>query len=224
MISDTLGSVLVYTAITFGFAWPFTARFSCTAPEKLLVSAALSLIGVFLLAWAVYVFALPRNTMWILPIGTVLALVAGWRSLRELWRDEIARELIIAQLIVTGWCVGWLALVISYSGGFWIADWFGHWQRVEFFLERGPRDILFNGFDPLTSRPPMGNVVVGALLVVTRVDFAHYQLASTVLGSFAFLPAALLAHRFGGRRTIAAHCILHARSYLLFPPVPGQHQ
>jgi hypothetical protein len=202
MIADAIGSVLVYTAIAFGFAWPLAARFHYAGPEKVLVSVSLSLTGIFLLAWAIYVFALPRNTLWILPFGTVMAIVAGRSPLRELWRDDVARELIVTQLIVTGSCVGWQALVISYSGGFWIADWFGHWQRVEFFLERGPRDILFNGFDPLTSRPPLGNVVVGALLAVTRVDFAHYQLATTVLSSLAFLPAAMFAHRFGGGRVI----------------------
>jgi len=77
-----------------------------------------------------------------------------------------------------------------------VGDWFGHWQRAMFFLHHWPQDILFNGFDPLPSRPPLANVVTGAYLRITRSDFAHYQLASTVMSSFAFLPAALLARRF----------------------------
>lgn len=204
MIADTVGSLLLYLVLTFGLAWPVAARLAWPGPEKLLASAALSLLGIFVFAWAVYVFALPRAAMWALPVVSVLGLGLGWRALRELWRESDVRELAVAQLIVTLWCVGWLALVVSYSGGSWVADWFGHWQRAIFFLERGPRDILFNGFDPLTSRPPLANILTGALMVVTKTDFAHYQLASTVLGSMAFLPAALLARRFGGHRPMAS--------------------
>ncbi len=214
MIADTFGSVLLYLVVAFGFAWPLAARLKWPGSEKLLASTTLSLLGVFAFAWAIYVCALPKATFWVLPLGAVLGLAWSRRALREMWRDAEVRELVGAQLLVTWWCVGWLALVVSYSGGGWTGDWFGHWQRTVFFLEHGPRDILFNGFDPLTSRPPLANVVTGALLAVTKIDFAHYQLATTVLGTLAFLPAALLARHFGGRKSTPLLAVLFMLSPL----------
>ena len=205
MIADTFGSIVLYLVLIFGLAWPLAARLAWPGPEKLLASATLSTLGVFVIAWAVYVFALPRASLWALPAAAVVGLGLGWRPLRETWRDAEVRGLAVAQLIVMLWCVGWLALVVNYSGGGWTGDWFGHWQRAMFFLERGPRDILFNGFDPVTSRPPLANLVTGAFMALTKIDFAHYQLATTVLGSVAFLPAALLARRFHLRQGFGGH-------------------
>jgi 4-amino-4-deoxy-L-arabinose transferase-like glycosyltransferase len=208
MIVDSLGSVLAYLVLSIGIAWPVAARLICPGPERILTSVTLSLFGVFLFAWAVYICALPLSMFWVLPIVALTMLAGSWRSLVETWRNREVRELLIAQMLVTGWCIGWLALVVTYSGGGWAGDWFGHWQRTVFFLERGPRDILFNGFDPLTSRPPLANVVTGAFVALTRNDYAHYQLALTFLGSLAFLPAALLARRFGGRHAMTLLAVL----------------
>jgi hypothetical protein len=85
--------------------------------------------------------------------------------------------------------------VLSYSGGGWTGDWFGHWQRCQFFLKRPDVLILFNGFDPLPSRPPLVNVVVADWLAIAGNEFANYQIAMTAWSSLAFLPAALLAIR-----------------------------
>ena len=214
MVADTFGSVLLYLVVAVGLASPVVAQLQWWGSEKLLASVVLSLLGVFAFAWVVYICALPKVALWFLPITAVIGLGSSRRSLVAAWRDAEVRDLVGAQLIVTLWCVGWLALVVSYSGGGWTGDWFGHWQRTIFFLEHGPRDILFNGFDPLTSRPPLANIVTGALMAVTKIDFAHYQLATTVLGTLAFLPAALLARRFGGRKSTAVLAVLFMLSPL----------
>ena len=133
---------------------------------------------------------------------------AGIRSLRRAWGDLEFRDLVITQGFVTSWCIGWLALVLSYSGGNLVGDWFGHWQRAVFFLERLSPHFLFNGFDPLTSRPPLANLVVGTFMFITKNDFAHYQLGMTVIGSLAFLPAALLARRVGSVSAIRILALL----------------
>lgn len=203
MIADTLGSLSLFALLSFGVAWPVAARLTGTAGERLLASVMLSWLTIFVVAWIVYVGALPHGVLWVLPGMSLGGLWLGRRALRDLWREAEVRDLAIAQAIVTASVVAWLALIVSYSGGAWVGDWFGHWQRTAFFLERGPRDILFNGFDPLTSRPPLANVVFGALAVLTRKDFAHYQLACAFLASLAFLPAAVFARRLGGRANVA---------------------
>jgi hypothetical protein len=208
MIVDAIVSLFLFGVLSTGLAWPAAARLRCSADERILVSVTLSLIGTFLFAWAIYVFSLPLRLLWILPVTAAATLALQRRSLRTAWTDRAARDLIVGQIMVTGWSSGWLALVVTYSGGSWVGDWFGHWQRAMFFLERGPHDILFNGFDPLTSRPPLANIVAGVFMALTRIDFAHYQLAMTFLGSLAFLPAALLARRFGGRNAVAVLAVM----------------
>jgi hypothetical protein len=199
MIVDTILTLLMYALVAVVPGWAMATRLPFRGSERLLAAVVLSLLLTYLVAWTVYVLNLPHAVMWVFPLASVAALVIGWRSIKAAWRDPEIRELVWAQTLVTGWSVGWLALVVTYSGGGWVMDWLGHWQRTAFFLDHGPREILFNGFDPLTSRPPLGNVVIGAWLVLTRYDFAHYQLAMTFFSSLVFLPAALLARRFGVR-------------------------
>jgi hypothetical protein len=101
-----------------------------------------------------------------------------------------------------------MATISSYSGGGWAGDWFEHWERAKFFLEHWPLDRNFLVTYPLTARPPLANVVTGAFLRLTRVDYAHYQLVTALLSSLAFLPAALLARRWGGARAVAVLAVL----------------
>ncbi|MSU24616.1 MAG: phospholipid carrier-dependent glycosyltransferase [Opitutus sp.] len=199
----------IFFATVFGLAWPLAARLPLAPAEKIAASAALSLIGIWLFAWTVYVWALPLPALGALPVLAGAGLAFRHRELVATGRDCDARELLIGQLLVTSWCVGWLAFVSSYSGGGWAADWFEHWDRARFFLERGPRDTQFLGHYALTARPPLANVVTGAFLQLTRVDFAHYQLVCTLLSSLVLLPLALLARRFGrGRHAIALGALL----------------
>jgi len=202
-LRDLLCTGLTLFGVTVGLAWPLAARLKLSPPEKLLASTGLSLLGTFLFAWLVYVLALPTTALVALPVMAALGLVFNLRSLLTSWRDPEVRDLAFAQLLVAGWGVGWLGFVVTYSGGYWTGDWFGHWQRTQFFLEHWPRDQLFNGFDPITSRPPLVNVVTGAFLAANASSFAAYQLVMTLLGTLAFLPAALLARRWGGRSASA---------------------
>ncbi|MEO5959672.1 MAG: glycosyltransferase family 39 protein [Opitutaceae bacterium] len=210
----SLVHTFLFLALIPGLAWPLVQSLALDPLEKFTASAALSLLGVFLVAWAVYVWALPASLFWTLPVLAVVGLAVGHRSFIAAFRDADARTAVASQAIVTAWCMGLLALVLDYSGGGWTGDWWGHWQRARFFLEHGPRDILFNGFDPLTSRPPLVNIILGVFLRLTRDDFAHYQIAMTVLSSLAFLPAALLTRRFGGGYAIATTTVLFMLSPL----------
>lgn len=208
MILSLLICLLVFGGITLGLAWPAASRLALDPAEKLVATIALSLLGVYLFAWMIYVWALPLWLLWALPALSIAGLLTHWRALHGTLVDPNAASLGLAQVLITLWSIAWLAVVVSYSGGDWLADWFGHLQRTWFFLDRGPRDILFNGFDALTSRPPMANVINGAFLEVTRRNFAHYQFVSTLLGSLAFLPTGLLARRWGGGRAITILTVL----------------
>jgi hypothetical protein len=212
MLLPFLGSLLIFVGVTLGLAWPLAARLKLAPAERLVASVALSLLGVYLFAWAVHVCAGPTAVFWLLPAFAGTGLIVGARALRELWRDAVARAILLAQLLVAAWCLGWMALIQSYSGGGWAGDWFEHWERTRFFLEHWPLDRMFLLIYPLPARPPLVNVVTGAFLRVTRADYADYQLVSTLLASLVFFPAALLTQRFCARR------VFHSPA---LPPVPA---
>jgi len=203
-----LAGLIVFAGVTLGLAWPLVERLSLEPAEKLTATVALSLLGVFLFAWIVYVADLPSALLYFIPLAAAVGLLLGRHSFALLLRDPDTASLLTGQVILTLWSVAGLALVVSYSGGSWLADWFGHLQRTWFFLEHWSQDILSNGFDPLTSRPPLANIVNGAFLEITQRNFAHYQLFSTLFSSLVFLPAGLLARRFGGRRAISVLVLL----------------
>ncbi|MBC7367397.1 MAG: hypothetical protein H7343_11410 [Undibacterium sp.] len=196
MLFELTALLLLVGMTTVGLAWPLATRLALAPAEKFVVSAILSLLGVFLLGWLTYAAALPATTLWLAPVLAVSGLFFNRRSLAATILDPTVRALLLAQLLVTAWCLGWLSLVASYSGGGWAADWFEHWERARFFLEHGPLDQRFLGSYALPARPPLANIVTATFLALTHIDFAHYQIISTFLASLAFLPAALLARRF----------------------------
>jgi hypothetical protein len=214
MFLGTAAALLLCSTIVVGLGWPIAARLRLNPSETLLAAIVLSLLGVFLFAWATYALDLPPTVIWGLPLLTSAGILVSRGSIVTALRDSTVHALLIAQGLVTAWCLGWLSMVASYSGGGWAADWVEHWERARFWLERGPLDQLFLGSYAVPARPPLVNVVTGAFLSLTAINFAHYQIISTFLASLAFLPAALLAHRFGGPRAVPILAVLFAVSPL----------
>jgi hypothetical protein len=196
MPSDLILCLLLFPLVAFGLAWSLAGRLALDPAEKICATAVLSLLGVYLLAFAVYLLGLPAGAFWLLPALAAAGVVAGRRTLAGAFADPAGRALLTGQLLITGWCAGWLVFIVSYSGGGWAGDWFEHWERMRFFLERWPVDAKFLGFGVLPARPPLANLVTGALVAPGGVTFAGYQLATTLLSCLVFLPAALLARRF----------------------------
>ena len=205
MFLQFIPCLLWFFILSFGLAWPLAARLRIDPAEKLVATVVLSLFGTYLITFAIYVLRLPAVAYWILPLLAAAGIVAGRRALVDTLRDADARALVIGQLLVSGWSLGWLGLVVSYSGGGWAGDWYEHWVRALFFLEHWPLDTQFLGIYALPARPPLANLVTGGLLAITPARFAHFQLFTLLLNSLAFLPAGLLARRFApaGFRTAA---------------------
>ncbi len=214
MLLEFAAHLLLIGMTSFGLAWPIAHRLALDPAEKFVASLILSLLGLFVIGWLTYAAALPPPTLWLSPLLAGAGLLLGRRPLAAALRDPTVRTLLAAQCLVTAWCLGWLSLVASYSGGGWAADWFEHWERARFWLERGPLDTRFLGSYAVPARPPLLNIVTGVFLTLSQVDFAHYQVISTFLASLAFLPSALLARRFGGPHAIPLLAVLFAVSPL----------
>lgn len=204
MLLELVASLFLFCLVVVGLAWPLAARLALDPAEKLIASTVLSLLAAYLFAFAIYCFDLPDTAFLALPLIAAGGVITGRRAFASVLADSDARALVIGQLLLIGWCTGWLFFIASYSGGGWTSDWFEHWERTRFFLDHWPRDAQFLGLYVLPARPPLANLVTGALLAVTPGDFAHYQLFTTLLNSLAFLPAALLVCRFHSRSSSGA--------------------
>ena len=203
MHPDILSGPILLLLSVVGFAWPLVAGLAVRPVEKIVAGCVLSLLCIGLFAWAVYTLALPPTTFWLVPAFSAFAILYRRHAFITTLRDAEVRALLVAQLLVTTAIISGLFSIVSYSGGGWASDWFEHWDRAQFFLNHAPLDHRFLGHYALPARPPLANLVTGAFLTLGRVDFAHYQLITALLSSLAFLPAALVAWRFGGRPAIA---------------------
>jgi hypothetical protein len=199
MIVDTLACLLLILGVALGLSRPVVDRLGLSPAEGLVAGAAFSLVGAWGIAWAVFTCGAPLGAYWLIAAAAGAGLLAGRSGLARLAADPAARDLAAGQLIVTGWCVGWLSFVRNHSGGAWLGDWLEHWQRAHFFLREWPVDKPFFDIYQLPARPPLSNVLTAAFMRMTGTDYAHYQLIMAALCSLAYLPVGLLAGRFGGR-------------------------
>jgi hypothetical protein len=165
--------------------------------ERLCLGAGAALILLYLAGGAIYLAGLPAGWLWIWPVATGAVCLRRRASLRELLRDPTVRATGNGWLLLSGWCLGWHALVLSYSGGCWAGDWFEHYERVGFFLHHWPLDYRFIGINSLVARPPLANVAVAGLLGLSSDGFSHFQVFSTLLSTLVFLPLAALTQRAG---------------------------
>ena len=154
--------------------------------ETLLSAGVITTVALWLYAWTIYVLSLPTVFLAFTPALIFAGIFFARAPLRKALRDVEARHLLLSQILISLWCVVWLSFIVSYSGGGWSGDWFEHWERTRFFLERGSLETRFLGIYQLPARPPLANVITGALLTSTEVSFASYQLCSTLLSSLAF--------------------------------------
>lgn len=202
MLLELLLGAILFPLIVSGPGWWWVARLDANGPTRLLAAVVASLITAWLIAWVTYVTDLPIRALWVVPVFAA----SGWwlrrREAANILRDPLVRSLLFAQGAVTLACLAWLGLVGSYSGGGWSGDWLEHWERSRFFIQHWPHETRFIGMYTLPARPPLANVLVGLWLALTRVDFALFQFFSTALASLAFLPLAVLAWRWGGRRSV----------------------
>ncbi|MCX7917532.1 MAG: glycosyltransferase family 39 protein [bacterium] len=67
-----------------------------------------------------------------------------------------------------------------YFGGLFYWDWFEHYLRSVFFLDRLPKNIVFEGYI-IPSRPPFFNIVCFFYLSIIGGEFYKYQIISTFL-------------------------------------------
>ncbi|HWA09845.1 MAG TPA: glycosyltransferase family 39 protein [Opitutaceae bacterium] len=217
VILQALTCCLLFLGTIFGLGLPVVLSWRLEAAEKLCAAAALGLVTVYLSALAFYWTDAPVLAYFALPAAAGLLGSARWRTAFRLLAERDVRLLLTSYVIATGWALGLLALVRSYSGASWSLDWADHYARALFFSRHWAADHPLFGRDLLTTRPPLANVVTGAFLSLMGTDFPLFQIFTTLASSLAFLPGWLLARHFsrGNARGPAFFALL----YMLSPSV-----
>ncbi len=182
-------------AFTPGFA---LLRHSPWRPlEKLCAAVALSLVIVFLVAFAGFVAGAGPGLAWLTSLVCVLLGGATYRDARALLHDRTVRRALLGLAALVAWSGALLLLLRHYSGGTWYGDWLEHFERARFFLHRLPLDaVIFGGYQ-VPARPPMENVLVAFFLAQSADLFELFQVVALLLGSLVLLPCLLVARELG---------------------------
>jgi hypothetical protein len=180
----------------------FVRRLRWTPLEKLCGSIGLSLILLYLAAWSIYCFG-PQDQRVPYAIVASAAVVLGaaaWRDAWNLFRSFRIRQALLGFGFLLVLVLTMLAMIRVYSGAGWAADWYEHFHRTLFFLDRLPRDVTIFPMYTLTARPPMMNVLAGFFLGLTADRFPLFQVVFSFLNILLFLPCLLILPALGDQR------------------------
>ncbi len=222
-IFENLGLAIILAACSIGPGLIILPWLRLDEDEKLVAVVSVSLLAVFLAEFALYLFDLPGICRWAIMAGCVTCIAFRWQTLLRLLAQPVVRTQLAGLLLVLGHALLLQAAIRSYSGIGWAGDWYEHFERTIFFIERpDPRAARFlvplhgtNSGYTLTARPPFMNVLAAHAIGLSRPSFAAFQVVFTWLNALACLPALALAGRCAaliGRRaqsgTLAAAAAL----------------
>jgi len=196
--------VLVVCSFAPGFF--IVRRFRWSPLEKLCGAVGLSLFLIYLAAFGIYLLELPSWCYWLVTGLCVLAGALSLSDISRLLRHRQVRRVLVGLLLLFAWTVLLLGLVRNYSGGGWAGDWYEHYHRARFFLERLPTDTVIAGGYQVPARPPMMNLIIAHFLAHQPGEqFPAYQIVCVFLSLLVFLPCCLIAGALvarGGRSVL----------------------
>jgi len=167
--------------------------------EKFAGSFGISFFIFYLIGFTGYVLkqnALIFNLGFLLPVLILSIFILIKKS--EITRDEVFKNFVFffCFLIV----VYFQTFLPIYSGGLWSFDWWEHYQRAMFFLDKLPLSTHFGAY-LLTARPPVFNVVDFFFQSFLGRDFWVFQIVSTLLNLIILLPSYLITKYFFGEKS-----------------------
>lgn len=196
MILSAAGDVLVFSAICLGWGILCATFLRGFDPlDRLSLGLGAAVAGLYLACFAAYLLHLPRAALWLVGLAGLATGAIRRRAVADLARDPAITGALRHWLVLAAWCLGWQALVFSYSGGRWAGDWQEHYDRAHFFLQHWPTDQVFIGAYHLPARPPLANLIISGFLGLVGGKFFHFQVFSTLLATLVFFPLAGLVHR-----------------------------
>ena len=206
MAGVVLQCLAVFLWLIPGLGLPLARMCPLEPRERMTVAWLGGAVMLYLLTTGLYLSAVPAPAWRWLGLAAIAAWLTSWREARSWWRDRPARRQLAHWLLVSAWVLTALACIRNYSGGDWIGDWAGHYQRAVYFLRQDPSVRWIFTLDPLTARAPLQNLVTAGLLAFSSAGFAHYQVFTALLGTLVVFPLGLIAATIG-RRSEAGACL-----------------
>lgn len=192
VIRDSLLVVVALAAL--GLPWLPWLR-AWPPLERLALAAGAALLAGGLAGFGLYAAGLSLRWFWLAPALGVALAAARPAEARALFAAAEVRGTLARWALLALAALGWQMLVVVYSGAAWQADWYEHFDRAHFFLDRWPREFLFVDVYPLPSRPPLVNLWSAVLMSAAGGSFFHHQVFLTWIGSLVFLPLAVQVQR-----------------------------
>lgn len=190
--------ILVFILLVPGLAAVLSPGGKRSAAERFCLGLVFALLTLYLSGFALYVANAPAAATWLLPTAMLAGAWLRRRHLRSLWSEPELRLLFGHWSIFALWTLGLLALIASFSGARWMGDCWEHHERALFFLNHLPKDTTLIGIYPLTSRPPLANIVTATLLELSGARYSDYQVHTALLATLFFFPAWLFFRSWGG--------------------------
>lgn len=196
MILSVVGDSLIFSVFSLGLGVLFATFIrKLGALDRLCLGIGAAVGSLYLTSFTIYLLHLPPVGLWLLAGAGFAASLIRNCAIQEFWQDKAVQGAFLNWPILAAWCLGWHALVFSYSGGRWAGDWQEHYDRVHFFLQHWPADQVFIGAYHLPARPPLPNLVISGFLGLVGGKFFHFQVFSTLLATLVYFPLASLVHR-----------------------------
>jgi hypothetical protein len=195
MMLPLLHALIALPIMTFGIGAPLVRSLRLHPAESLALAAGLSWLVVFNVAFAAYLGGVPGLLAWPIYGGSMIGLWLGRREVMRWFHCPFTRSMIGWCGMLVLWCLAFQAASPIYAYGDWFGDWYEHYERLLFFVERRPIDTVFLGRYSLTARPPMQNVCQAVVATVAGTSFAVFQISATFLAVLSSLPVFLLIRR-----------------------------
>jgi len=204
--------------------WTLARRLALDPLTKLVVASVAGFALLYLLTFGAFLVEAPAWTPFIAQCCVAIIGVAS--SVRRSRMQPSVRIPLLglaAWVALAAWILAFQARIQVYGGGFWYGDWWEHYERAVFFLDRLPPDTRFlDGQWRLAARGPAFNAAAAALMAVLGRAFADYQVIATTFNAWPVLPMALLLRDLGRLRTRTA--LLASAVLFALAPFAVQHE
>jgi hypothetical protein len=189
--------LIMFAASTLGGGYFFVRRLAVSPLSTLCLAIAVGITNVYLIAMLTYVMAWPLFVFHGAMALFVILGVACREDFRRLMEDQTVRVVLQGFGMLLFMVLALTLTIESYSGGGSYGDYFEHYHRSIFFLERLPLDSQFLGIYSLPARPPLFNLVAEFYMAMAGRDYFHFQWIATILNLVVFFPCCLAAQKLG---------------------------
>jgi Dolichyl-phosphate-mannose-protein mannosyltransferase len=164
--------------------------------EKVVCVIGVSLIFNYLAAFSIYIIDFPQWVYFIQALINVILFISYYKTFRIFLQDPHVLNILSGFLVIICWLLLFNTLISSFSGGTWRNDWYEHFHRTLFFLDRLPIDTIFIDLYILPARPPLMNLLGSYYLAIFGNNFYVFQHIFTLLNALVFFPVYLFASKY----------------------------